>query len=450
MNIQSDSKKIKQGNTFIALEGYEYDGHDFIEEAIANGATEVIANKGLYSVETLIVNDTKKYLIDYLDKTYREELKNLKIIGVTGTNGKTTTCYLIQQALNKLDTKCAYIGTLGFYMGDKIRDLNNTTPGIIDIYEMLIECKEKGYNYVVMEVSSHALDMDRIGNLKFDYAIFTNLTRDHLDYHKTIENYAKAKQKLFDKIKENGKSIINCDDEYKDYFAKEGSILYGFTGGNYTINDFKISNEGTYFAIKKGENVIEFDSKLLGKHNIYNMLVTIIVLDNMGYGFDKIKDIIKNIKSPDGRMDTINNDEKTYIIDYAHTPDAVEKIINTVKEFNKGKIITIIGCGGNRDKTKRPLMSNISTKLSNYVIFTSDNPRYENPEEIIDDMICNLSNDNYEVIINRHEAIKKGIQMMDKNDILLLLGKGHETYQIVNGTKTHFDDKEEVLKLIRR
>ena len=203
MNIQSDSKKIKKGDTFIALRGIENDGHDYIEEAIKNGATTIIAEEGLYNVNTIIVEDTRKYLIEYLDNKYKEELKDLKLIGITGTNGKTTTCFLLHQVLSNLNSPCAYIGTLGFYMDKKVKDLNNTTPDLIDIYEMLIECKRNEYKFVAMEVSSHALDLNRIGNLKFDYAIFTNLTQDHLDYHKTLDNYIKAKRKLFEKINEN-------------------------------------------------------------------------------------------------------------------------------------------------------------------------------------------------------------------------------------------------------
>ena len=450
MNIQSDSKKIKKGDTFIALRGIENDGHDYIEEAIKNGATTIIAEEGLYNVNTIIVEDTRKYLIEYLDNKYKEELKDLKLIGITGTNGKTTTCFLLHQVLSDLNSPCAYIGTLGFYMDKKVKDLNNTTPDLIDIYEMLIECKRNGYKFVAMEVSSHALDLNRIGNLKFDYAIFTNLTQDHLDYHKTLDNYIKAKRKLFEKINENGKTLVNYDDEHKDNFIMDNTILYGFKGGNYKVEDFNIKDNETYFVIKKDNELMEFNTQLLGKHNIYNILVTIIILDNLGYDYNTIKKQISNVYSPNGRMETIKYNDNTIIIDYAHTPDAVSKIISTVKEFNKGNIITIIGCGGNRDKTKRPIMGTISTDLSNHVIFTSDNPRYENELDIINDIIKDLKNQNYEIEKDRKEAIKKGIQMLKKNDILLILGKGHENYQIINGEKFHFDDKEEVIKLIRR
>ena len=230
----------------------------------------------------------------------------------------------------------------------------------------------------------------------------------------------------------------------------DNTILYGFKGGNYKVEDFNIKDNETYFVIKKDNELMEFNTQLLGKHNIYNILVTIIILDNLGYDYNTIKKQISNVYSPNGRMETIKYNDNTIIIDYAHTPDAVSKIISTVKEFNKGNIITIIGCGGNRDKTKRPIMGTISTDLSNHVIFTSDNPRYENELDIINDIIKDLKNQNYEIEKERKEAIKKGIQMLKKNDILLILGKGHENYQIINGEKFHFDDKEEVIKLIRR
>lgn len=441
--IKCDSRKVKKDDTFIALKGINNDGHKYIEEAIKNGASKIIAEYGRYSVDTVIVDDTREFLNKYLYDNYYDKIKDLKLIGVTGTNGKTTTCYLLYQALNMLNIKCAYIGTLGFYNLEYQESLNNTTPDILDIYEMLLYCKEHNYKYVAMEVSSQGLAYNRLDNILFDYAIFTNLTRDHLDFHKTMDNYVHEKQKLFNKLKDNGVKIIDIDDEYKDYFKDDNSITYGFNDSDYQIKKYESSLNDTKFMI----NDIEYNSKLIGKHNVYNITIVIIILSLMGIDKIKIVDIVSKLEHAKGRMDAVKYKDNLIIIDYAHTPDAVEKIIKSVCNLGN-RIITIIGCGGNRDKEKRPIMGRIATKYSDYVIFTSDNPRNEEPMNIIKDIVQKVDTNNYEIEENREKAIKKGIQKLDKNDILLLLGKGHEDYQIVKGNRYHFSDMEIVLKNI--
>ena len=437
MNIKDDSRKVLKGDTFVALKKVN-NGHDYILDAIKNGASKIIAEQGNYAVETLIVPDTHEYLVNYLYDNYYDKIKKLKLIGMTGTNGKTTTCFLIYQALNKLHIKCAYIGTIGFYLDKKIRSLNNTTPDILEIYELLLECVDNDIEYVVMECSSQALDMHRLDRLEFDYGIFSNITEDHLDYHKTISNYIKAKQILFDNVKI--KTFVNNDDPYKDYFMRNNSITYGLNGGDYKLTDYEITLKGSTFKV----NDISYKTKLIGKHNLYNILVVIAVLSELNLDLE----VISELTCPPGRMDMINKDSNLVIIDYAHTPDAVEKIISTVKELKPNRVITIIGCGGDRDSFKRPLMSNLACTGSDYVIFTMDNPRGENPNNIISDMLHNLDKYNYEIVLNREKAIIKGIQMLDKNDILLVLGKGHENYQIINGIKYDFDDRKIVFENI--
>ena len=261
MNIKDDSRKIKKGDTFIALKK-ENDGHDYILDAINNGATKIIAEHGNYEVETMIVSDTHKYLVDYLYENYYDKIKKLKLIGMTGTNGKTTTCFLIYQALNKLNIKCAYIGTIGFYLDKKVRNLNNTTPDILEIYELLLECLENGVEYVVMECSSQALAMHRLDRLKFNYGIFSNITEDHLDYHKTMDDYVKAKQILFSNV--TFKTFVNYDDPYKEYFMRENSVTYGLNGGDYHLKDYEITLNGSTFKV----NGISYKTKLIGKHNL--------------------------------------------------------------------------------------------------------------------------------------------------------------------------------------
>ena len=443
MNIKIDSRKVIEGDTFIALRGINDDGHKYVEDAIKKGASTVIVEEGEYSVNTIVVKDTKEYLKEYLENNYYDEIKKLKLIGMTGTNGKTTTCYLIYQALNKAGKKCAYIGTLGFYLTDEKRNLSNTTPNLYEMYEMLLECVSKDYEYVVMEVSSQGLSMGRVDTLIFDYVIFSNLTQDHLDYHGTLENYVLEKQKLF-KMTNDSIAIINNDDKYKDYFILDNkNITYGKTSNDYKISNIKSTIKGSNFKL----NNKEYFTKLIGEYNIYNIVIVIILLELLE--IDNIDEIIKSLDSPNGRMDIVEYKDNIIIIDYAHTPDAVEKIITNVSKLEHNKIITLVGCGGNRDKTKRPIMGDIATRYSDYVIFTSDNPRDEKPRKILKDIVCKLDRKNYKIIVNREKAIKKSIQMLSKNDILLLLGKGHEDYQIIKGKKFHFSDKEKVIKYLR-
>ena len=443
MNIKIDSRKVIEGDTFIALRGINDDGHKHVESAIKNGASTVIVEEGEYGVNTILVKDTKEYLKEYLENNYYDEIKKLKLIGMTGTNGKTTTCYLIYQALNKVGKKCAYIGTLGFYLTDEKRNLSNTTPNLYEIYEMLLECVSKDYEYVVMEVSSQGLSMGRVDTLIFDYVIFSNLTQDHLDYHGTLENYVLEKQKLF-KMTNESIAIINSDDKYKDYFILDNkNITYGKTSNDYKISNIKSTIKGSNFKL----NEKEYFTKLIGEYNIYNIVIVIILLELLE--IDNIDEIIKSLDSPNGRMDIVEYKDNIIIIDYAHTPDAVEKIITNVSKLEHNKIITIVGCGGNRDKTKRPIMGDIATRYSDYVIFTSDNPRDEKPRKILKDIVCKLDKKNYKIIVNREKAIKKSIQILSKNDILLLLGKGHEDYQIIKGKKIPFSDKEKVIKYLR-
>ncbi len=447
--IQINSKEVKKGDTFIALKGYNEDGHKYIDEAIRNGALKVICEKGNYNVETIIVDDTKKYLDNYLKKNYYKKIKDLKLIGITGTNGKTTTAYLIYQALNKLNIKCAYIGTIGFYMKDKVKNLNNTTPSILEIYNMLIECKNNGIEYVVMEVSSHALSMGRVNTLKFKYGILTNLTIDHLDFHKTFDNYVKAKSKLFLAC-EN--SFINKDDKnYKKVINDKTNIVYyGYKSNNYKIINYRYDSNYMNFDIIIDSRVYTFKTKILGKYNIYNIIGVIMILRGIGIDIDEIIKIVEEIEHPKGRMDTIKYNNSSIIIDYAHTEDAIFKVINCVKEYTKGKIYCIIGCGGNRQKSKRPIMAYYATSLSDYCILTSDNPRFEDANDIIEDMKTGIFKDNYEVIVDRYKAIKRGIELLRSNDSLLILGKGHENYQIIKDKKFHHDDKECVMEIIDR
>ncbi len=448
INIKTNSRKVKPGDTFVAIKGFTVDGHDYIEDAIKAGATKIVCEHGSYSVETLVVPSTKEWVQKYIVDNYKDEVNKLRIIGVTGTNGKTTTCFLTYQALRKLGVNAAYMGTIGFYYGDTKYELNNTTPEILDLYSYFIEALEQGVTDVVMEVSSHSLCEKRVEGLEFSEVAFTNLTEDHLDYHKTMENYLNAKLLILKQIKKDGVVIVNNDDDYGKYFEVGNYKTLGYSGDNYKILDYSQTDKGTLISFMVDGKKYEIETNLRSKFNVYNYLTCLALLNNLGFSIDEIAEVTKSIYPPKGRCEQIAVNGGEAVIDYAHTPDAVDKIISAFLENKKGKVITIVGCGGDRDPLKRPIMGNIASEKSDYVIFTSDNPRTEDPKAILDDIVKGVRKDNYEVEIDRPTAIRKGLDMIGKNDVLLILGKGHEDYQIIGHTKHHLDDAEEVKKYL--
>ena len=448
INIKTNSRKVKPGDTFVAIKGFTVDGHDYIEDAIKAGATKIVCEHGSYSVETLVVPSTKEWIQKYIVDNYKDEVNKLRIIGVTGTNGKTTTCFLTYQALKKLGVNAAYMGTIGFYYGDTKYELNNTTPEILDLYSYFIEALEHGVTDVVMEVSSHSLCEKRVEGWEFSEVAFTNLTEDHLDYHKTMENYLNAKLLILKQIKKDGVVIVNNDDDYGKYFEVGNYKTLGYSGDNYKILDYSQTDKGTLISFMVDGKKYEIETNLRSKFNVYNYLTCLALLNNLGFSIEEIAEVTKSIYPPKGRCEQISVNGGEAVIDYAHTPDAVDKIISAFLENKKGKVITIVGCGGDRDPLKRPIMGNIASEKSDYVIFTSDNPRTEDPKAILEDIIKGVRKDNYEVEIDRPTAIRKGLDMIGKNDVLLILGKGHEDYQIIGHTKHHLDDAEEVKKYL--
>ncbi len=449
--LKVNSQKIEKGDTFIAIKSATRDGHDFIEDAIEKGAACIIAERGEYSVKTIITEDTRTYLAEYLNDLYKDKLSKVKLIGITGTNGKTTSCYLTYQLLNKLGIKSAYIGTIGFYLPEKHRELVNTTPDLYDLYEMLVEAASDDCEVVAMEVSSQALSNRRLEGLKFDYVGFTNLTQDHLDYHKTMEAYEKAKLELFKNLKNEGTAIINIDDKYgKDFILENNkNILIGRNKADYQIEDIKLTNNHSTFKISHLDEIKEVCLPIPGTYNIYNYMNVYVICDLLGLDIDDVIKETLTLKAPTGRYQIVKNDKISVIIDYAHTPDAVLNIIKSVKEYAEGKIITLVGCGGDRDKTKRPIMGKIATENSDFVMFTSDNPRTENPDAILKDITEGLTKNNYKINPDRPSAIKEAINMLEEKDILLVLGKGHEDYQIIGKEKFHLSDYEEVKRWVK-
>lgn len=444
---ENDSRKIEKGQTYIAIKGIVGDGHNYIENAIQKGATHIICEKDLdIDIPYTKVDNSSEYQKEILKKEYGNIIDELKLIGVTGTSGKTTSCYLIYQMLLNCGINAAYMGTLGFFHKDYFYELNNTTPDILLVYKLLTEAKERGCEVVVMEVSSQALSYDRIYGIKYDLISYTNLSEDHLDYHKTMEEYLKAKLLILDHLKENAIILANSDDEFYDRFKKENHkfITYGLNG-NYKIENFETLPNETNLTFSYDNNIYDVTIPLVNKYNIYNYLTMLTIVNQLGIELNQIIEKTKLLTPPKGRCEVYKVNNGYAVVDYAHKPDAVTKVIEAYNEVKKNKVITIIGCGGDRDPIKRPIMGEIATRLSDYVIFTDDNPRTEDPNKIMQDILSGVTKNNYEVIQDRKKAIKKGIDMLEKDDILLILGKGHENYQIIGREKIHLDDAEEVL-----
>lgn len=451
--IQYDSRKIVNGDIFVALEGISVDGHNFIEKAISLGAKMVIVSKNVEilheNIRYIKVNDTRQDLGIIASNFYGNPQNKLKIIGVTGTNGKTTSTFLLENLIGR----CSRIGTVEYKIGDEIIEAPNTTPESLDLIKMMKKTVDLGIEYFLMEVSSHALEMGRVEMLYFDGAIFTNLSQDHLDYHKNMESYFQAKRKLFLKLKDSKKGVYNIDDPH-------GKMLFDEFGGiSYSINEGIIKGEllenklhSTIVSLEyMGEKRVE-EIKVLGLFNLYNVMGVMGALINLGFSFNELCDKLKDLRGVPGRFQGVEGGQEfKVIVDYAHTPDALTNILKSLVEIKKNKIITIFGAGGDRDKTKRPLMAAEAAKFSDIVIATSDNPRTEDPQTILDDVIKGFENFdiNFETYIDREDAIKRGIELCQTDDILLIAGKGHETYQIIGKEKIHFDDREIAEKYIK-
>lgn len=452
IKYETDSRKVKPGQTFVAIKGYTVDGHNYIESAIKNGASEIIAEKNVTaSVPVTVVENSAEYFQEKLVKEYSSNYKDLKIIGITGTNGKTTSAFLSYQAINLLGHKAAYIGTLGFMCGDYYEELPNTCPEILTIYKLLEYCTNNNVEYVIMEISSHALDLKRIEGINFDVCAFTNLTEDHLDYHKTMENYLNCKLMILDYLKKDGIMLVNKDDEAGIKFAERfaNTKTFGIGEADYDIEKFDIHPDHTKIRFNVLDKDYDVITNLTSKFNIYNYMTMVAIVNSLGFEISAIADVTKDLKQPKGRCETYKVKDGFAVVDYAHTPDAVLKVVTAYKELAKARVITLVGCGGDRDPLKRPIMGDIASKYSDYVIFTSDNPRTEDPEKIMNDIIKGVHGDNYEIILDRKKAIQKALDMIKKDDIVLLLGKGHEDYQIIGHTKIHLDDSEEILKYVK-
>ena len=455
--VNIDSRRIEKGHLFVAIKGTQVDGHSFIQKAIDLGAAAILCE---YLPETLsegvtyvVVDSSEAAVGPVATMYYGDPTSKLKLVGVTGTNGKTTIATLLYNMFRKFGHHCGLLSTVCNYIEGEAIPADHTTPDPIKLNCLLSEMVARGCEYAFMECSSHAIAQKRIGGLKFAGGLFTNLTRDHLDYHKTFENYRDAKKAFFDMLPKDAFAITNADD-------KNGMVMVQNTKASVktystrTLADFKARIiechfEGMYLDIDGHEVGVQF----IGKFNVSNLLAVYGAAVMLGKKPEDILVILSTLKSVSGRLEPIRSPEGyTAIVDYAHTPDALENVLNAIHEVldGKGNVITVCGAGGNRDKGKRPLMAQEAVKQSDRVIITSDNPRFEEPQDIINDMLAGLNAQQMKKVVSiadRREAIRTACMMAQKGDVILIAGKGHEDYQEIKGVKHHFDDREEVRKV---
>lgn len=454
-DITIDSRQARPGSVFVCITGEERDGHDFAAAAANAGAAVIVSERPLNSdIPVVVYENTKLALAAIASRFYGEPEKRLKLVGITGTNGKTTVSYLIKKILETAGKKVGIIGTNEIIVGDKdvgIKSSTPTTPNSLELRKIFTKMSEMGAEYVVMEVSSHALELHRVAGLRYDVGVFTNLTRDHLDYHKTMENYFGAKKKLFD-ICESG--VTNVDDEYGARLLSNvpcRCVSVGREGTDMAAENIEIDAAGVSFsAVYKGK-AYPISLAISGMFSVYNALCAFGAAVSMGIAPELAAEGLCAASGVKGRLERVPTDtDYSVIIDYAHTPDGLENVLNAVNAFKKGRCIAVFGCGGDRDATKRPIMGEIGTRLADIAIITSDNPRTENPEKIIEEIVAGAHGDEYKVIVNRREAIAYAMSVAKKDDIILLAGKGQETYQIIGREKTHFDEREVVKELLEK
>ncbi|MCB4792576.1 MAG: UDP-N-acetylmuramoyl-L-alanyl-D-glutamate--2,6-diaminopimelate ligase [Elusimicrobia bacterium] len=477
--ITHDSRKIKPGNIFVALSGYHADGKSFIGNAINSGAKVVVTDEfiDIKNAALVVVSDIRRALAYLSSNFYSHPDKKLLMIGVTGTNGKTTITYLLENILNKVGIYAGVIGTVNYRFRQRTYPTQNTTPESSETFKILNDMVKSKCGSAIMEVSSHALYLGRVNFVEFDIALFTNLTRDHLDFHKTMEDYFEAKKRLFLSLQNGRKSysakpkrtgsntlipkfaIINIDDPWGKKLIREVKnttvITYGLSKkADIKAKRVKISSKGTEFFLETPAGKGKVHVGYLGMYNVYNVLASVGAA--LGIGIS-LENIIKNIKASPfvpGRLEKVSLGQSyTVVVDYAHTDDALKNVLAALRQLPHKRLITVFGCGGDRDRTKRPVMGDIATRFSDYVFVTSDNPRSEDPSQIALDIEVGIrrhNRNNYQVVLDREQAISTAVAMAQKGDIILLAGKGHETYQILKDQKIHFNDAEIAKKYISK
>jgi len=459
-SICSDSREVQKGSLFIALKGYHVDGISFIEDAIEKGARVIVTEAQTdYKSKSsdicfLKTEDPQGFLAKILMRFYQTPWEKIKIIGVTGTNGKTTITYLLESILTCVRKSCGVIGTVNHRFGNKVIPADNTTPGLVDNYQYISDMVGQKIEYCVMEVSSHALTQRRVEGIDFNVAVFTNLTQDHLDYHKNLNDYFLAKSLLFKNLSPDAIALINHDDSYAEelFSLSQGKIkTYGIKkDSSIMAKDIILSLAGSTFnLITEGEQ-ISIRTNLIGRHNIYNILAAVGVCFYEGISLQKIKEGIEHLVGVPGRLERIQcGQDFNVFIDYAHTEDALKNILSSIREVCSGRIVLVFGCGGDRDQDKRPKMGKIACDMADDVIVTSDNPRTEDPKAIIDGIVRGITKKNYTVVLNRIEAIHLALDIAQAGNTVLIVGKGHEDYQILKDKKIDFNERQIIEEYLR-
>jgi UDP-N-acetylmuramyl-tripeptide synthetase len=458
--ISCDSRKVIKGTLFVALQGGQHNGTEFIKDAIRNGASVVVSSENMNlqrvanpKVCFLTADNAKEFLAGAVKRLYGNPSAAVKTIGITGTNGKTTVSYLIESILGASGRKSGVIGTVNYRIAGEITPSLNTTPDFVFNQHFLRALARKHIPYCVMEVSSHALDQRRVEFINFRTAVFTNLTSDHLDYHKSRERYFAAKAQLFTQLDPGGIAVINVDDIYGRQLCSMTDakiITYGMTHqADVMAKDVRMTIDRNRFFIAYGGEEIEIEAKLIGKFNIYNMLAAAAACLAEGISYKVIKKGIERLEYVPGRLETVaSGQDFPVFIDYAHTEDALENVLTTVREVSDARVILVFGCGGDRDKTKRPLMGKVAGRLADIAIVTSDNPRSEPPQSIIDQIVAGFQENNYKVIVNRKEAIHEALGMAGPGDLVLIAGKGHEDYQVLADKTIDFNERRIIQEFV--
>ena len=452
-DITCDSRKVDKGYAFVCIKGFNTDGHKFADYAIKAGAAVIIAEEPTGVDCEVIVEDTHMAYAVMSANYFGNPSKSFKLVGVTGTNGKTSTTYMLKAIVESRGYKTGVIGTIQNLIGEKALEASNTTPDAYALNKLFAEMRDAKCDYVIMEASSHALDQKRIFGLNFEVAAFTNLTQDHLDYHINMENYLDAKKKLFSMCKT---AVINIDDDYGKRIADDllcECVTYAVDdrGATYSANGINMKPDGIEYEMVGDYSIKRIKLKTGGKFTVYNSLCAAVCAKQLGFTDNEIAEALDKLDGVPGRAEVVpTGRDFTVIIDYAHTPDGLINILETFQEIKKGRIVCLFGCGGDRDVTKRPIMGSIAAKMSDYVIVTSDNPRSEDPNAIIQDILTGFkgSDTPYTVMENREEAVKFAIQNARTDDIIVLAGKGHETYQILKTGKIHLDEREIVAQAL--
>lgn len=452
-SIENDSRKVKKGSLFICIKGFTVDGHDYAKIAVENGAVAILSEKNLeLGVPVHIVKDTNRAMAVLADAFYGQPTKKLHLIGITGTNGKTTTSHLIEKIFADAGKKTGLIGTMYTKIGHKTYETKNTTPDSLTLQKTFQQMLTSNIETAIMEVSSHALDMGRVHGCDFDIAVFTNLTQDHLDYHKTMEDYCFAKSLLFSQLGNTFDlfrpkyAVLNADDPVSTFFQKATAghcLSYGIDNtADIQATNILMNQHGTTFDLDILGKVYSVKLQLIGKFSVYNVLASIATAVVSRIPIDSIIQSIEKVSGVAGRFELVSaGQDFTVIVDYAHTPDSLENVLRTIKHFAKKRIFVIIGCGGDRDRSKRPLMARIACQYGTDAIFTADNPRTEDPETILRDMEMGVIGEKYKVEPDRKEAINYAINEAEEGDCILIAGKGHETYQIFGNQVYNFDDR---------